>query len=131
MAGTARSLKHLPESTSLMRVLSCFGGIDVGSTSARKPLCPARVGPTHEWYLDLGKAFRYFAFEFGAGLGQPVVIIAPPLSQPRLVTVGPVGDPVAGDGSEQVMTQLPAASGIVGGSELQQGLSRFQGLHGT
>src|SRR5262249_51711556 len=50
--------------------------------------------PPVEWHLVLGKAFRHLAFDLGAWLGQPVVVIAPPLFQPRLVAVGPVGDPM-------------------------------------
>jgi hypothetical protein len=35
--------------------------------------------------LDHDKALRHLAFHRGAGPGQPVVVIAPPLFQPRLV----------------------------------------------
>src|SRR5579871_2983135 len=78
--------------------------VQQGRVSARKTtqvaICLARSGPSHEWHLVLGNAFRHLAFHLGAGLGQPVVVIAPSLFQPRLVAVGAVTDPVRGDGIE-------------------------------
>jgi len=58
-------------------------------------------------------------------------VIPPPLFHPRLVTVGPVADPMARDGIEQVVTQLQAACGVIRGCELEQRLKGFQGLHRT
>src|SRR5262249_13207340 len=87
-----------------------------------RPALVARSGRPHECRLVLGKAFRHLAFDLGAWLGQPVVVIAPPLLQPRLVAVGPVGDPMGGDGIQQLVIQLQAACGVVGGPELQQRL---------
>ena len=66
------------------------------------------AGGGQEWHLVLGKAFRHLAFDLGAWLGQPVVVIAPPLFQPRLVWVGAVSDPMAGDGVEQLVVQAQA-----------------------
>ncbi len=82
--------------------------------AARRRTRPMRVRPTDEWHVVLVNAFRHFAFHLGAGLGQPVVVMAPPLFQSRLVTVGPVGDPMAGDGVQQVPIQAQAACGVAG-----------------
>ena len=57
-------------------------------------------GRCDEWHLVLGNPFRHLAFHLGAGLGQPAVVVAPPLFHPRLITVGSVADPMAGDGIE-------------------------------
>jgi len=72
--------------------------VDVSSASKRS--AQTYFGGADEWHLVLGKAFRHLAFHLGAGLGQPVVVIAPPLFQPRLIPVGPVADPMGGDGIE-------------------------------
>src|SRR5262245_1951894 len=37
------------------------------------------VGGADEWHFDLGRAFRHLAFDLGAGLGPPAVVVAPPL----------------------------------------------------
>src|SRR3954469_12995712 len=60
----------------------------------------ARVGPEPEWHLLLGNCFRHAAFQFGPGLGQPVVLAPPPLPQAGLVPVRPAPDPVGGDRGE-------------------------------
>ena len=64
------------------------------------------------------------------GSGQPAVVIAPPLLHPRLVPVGAVGDPVGGDGVEQVVVQPQAVRGAAGRPELEQRLEGRQGLQG-
>src|SRR5262249_23492377 len=69
------------------------------------------AGVPDEWHLLLGDAFRHLASNLGAGPGQPVVVIPPPLLQPRLVTVRAVPDPVGGDGGEQVAVQPRAFGG--------------------
>src|SRR5262249_29184395 len=89
------------------------------SSFPRLTLAQARFGPTREWHLVLGNAFRHLAFHLGAGLGQPVVVIAPPLFQPRLIPVGAVADPVRGDGIEQVVVQAEPAGRVLRGAELQ------------
>jgi hypothetical protein len=78
----------------------------VDQSSAFSALMRTYAGVSDEWHLVLGNAFGHRAFHLGAGLGQPVVVIAPPLFQPRLVPVGPVADPMGRDGIEQVVTQL-------------------------
>src|SRR5262249_16381600 len=83
------------------------GGIDVGSTDAPKPNTAARVGPTHEWHLLPGKGFRHSAFHLGPGLGQPAVVVPPPLLQPRLVPVRAAPNPVGSDRVEQVAPLTP------------------------
>lgn len=90
------------------------GEAQAGSIRWVRPALLGRVDPPPEYHLVLVKAFRHLAFDLGAWLGQPVVVIAPPLLQPRLVTVGPVGDPMGGDGVEQVVTWLQAAFGVLG-----------------
>lgn len=52
--------------------------------------CFARVGPTHEWHLDFGKAFRYFAFEFLAWFCQPSEMIATAFFRARFEAIGTV-----------------------------------------
>ena len=86
-------------------------------------------GRCDEWHLDLDNSFGHLAFHLSAGLGQPAVVIAPPLFHPRLVPIRAVTDPVRGDGVEQVVVQAQPAGGVLRGSELQQGLERSQGLH--
>jgi hypothetical protein len=72
-----------------------------------------RAGVSHEWHLVVGNAFRHLAFHLSAGLGQPVVVIAPTLLQTWLVPVGSATDPVAGDGSE-VATSSPVGEALCG-----------------
>src|SRR5262245_58255188 len=97
----------------------------------RLTLAQARFGPPDEWHLVFVNAFRHLAFEFGAWLCQPAVVIGPTLLHARLVTVGAVGDPMGGDGIEQVVVQAQAACGVTGRVKLQQRPKRFQGLHGA
>src|SRR5262249_12437190 len=89
------------------------------------------LGISDEWHLVLGKSFRHLVFDLGAWLSQPAVVIAPPLFHARLITVGPVGDPMGRDGIEHVVIQAHAIYGVPRGSELQQRLESFQGLHRT
>jgi hypothetical protein len=74
---------------------------------------------SNEWHLVLGNAFRHLAFHLGTGLGQPVVVMPPPLVQPRLVPVGAVADPVGRDGIEQVVVQTQPPGGVLRDAELQ------------
>ena len=80
----------------------------VRSTSVPRALPPICFGHIAEWHLVPGNAFCHLAFHLSAGLGQPAVVIAPPLFHPRLVPVGAVADPLGGDGVEQ----LPVRSGL-------------------
>jgi hypothetical protein len=73
------------------------GARGVPSTYAPKPSSPARSGPTHEWHLLLGIAFRHPAFHLGPGLGRPVVVVPPPLLQARLAPARAAPHPVGGD----------------------------------
>src|SRR5579884_212012 len=77
------------------------------------------VGRGDEWHLPLVNPFRHLAFHLGAWLGQPAVVIAPPLLHTRLVAVGPVRDPMAGDGIRQLVVHAPAAGGVTRGPGLQ------------
>src|SRR5262245_2377241 len=89
-------------------------GPRLGRFQARCPVCPRAVrcvGRWDEWHLLAGNAFGHLAFDLGARLGQPAVVIAPALFHARLVTVGAVGDPMGGDGLEQVVAQAQAACG--------------------
>src|SRR5262249_16676848 len=88
---------------------------------AEKALHPCSP-PCRQWYechFPFVTPFRLLAFHPGAWLGQPAIVIAPPLLHTRLVTVGPVRDPMAGDGIQQLVVQAQAAGGVTRGSELQ------------
>lgn len=65
-----------------------------------------RVSRCDEWHLDFGNAFRHLAFDFGAWLGQPAVVIAPPFFHTRFEPIAAVGDSMGGDGIEQVLGQI-------------------------
>ncbi len=70
-------------------------------------LAVARVSRLDEWHLLIVTAFGHHAFQFGAGLGEPATVVLPPLLQPRLEPVGPVGDPMGGDRIEHLVEQTP------------------------
>src|SRR5579875_900266 len=89
------------------------------------------VGPSDEWHLDLANALCHLAFHLGAGLGQPVVVIAPPLFQPRLVPIRPIRHTMSGDGAEEVLVQSQALFSVLGGLKLKHWLKCFQRLHGA
>src|SRR5262245_42289630 len=75
----------------------------VRPTSAPFAIPPIFSAHIDEWHLVLGNAFRHLAFHLGAGLGQPAVVVAPPLLHPWLVPIRAVADSVGGDGIEQVV----------------------------
>src|SRR5262249_20970147 len=108
--GRQWAVKRQREPTNCSAVAPC-------RACARNPFTGlARSGPIAEWHLVLGNAFRHLAFHFGAGLGQPAVVVAPPLFHARLVPVGAVADPVGGDGIQQGVGQAPPAGGVLVGS---------------
>src|SRR5262245_26596036 len=83
-----------------------------------------------EWHLLLGNAFRHLAPDLGAGPGQPVVVVPPPLLQPWLVAVRAAPDPVRGDRVEYMAVQPHPVRGA-GRPEREQRLEGRQGLHGA
>src|SRR5471030_1083943 len=97
-------------------------------------LARARVrcsGRADEWHLDFAKAFRHLAFDFGAWLVQPVVVIAPAFFHAWFVAIRSVSDSMSGDGIEEVLIHAQALGGISGSAKLDQRLESFQGLHGS
>src|SRR5439155_12255954 len=74
----------------------------------------ARVGQIDEWHLDFRNSFRHLAFDFGTWLGQPAIVIAPPLFQARFVTIGSVSDSMSGDGVKQAVVQPQAVCCVTG-----------------
>ncbi len=56
------------------------------------------IRPIAEWHLDFGNTFRHIAFDLGARLCQPAVVIASLLFHARFVAIGSVSDSMCGDG---------------------------------
>jgi len=66
----------------------------------------ASVGASHEWHLDIRKAFCHLAFDHCSWLCQQVIIVTPLLLRARFVAIRSVSDPMDGDGIKQLLVQL-------------------------
>ncbi len=82
-------------------------------------------GMSDEWHLDSCNAFSHIAFDLGAGLCHPVIVIASQLFHARLVTIGSVGNSMGGDGIEQVLVDSETICRVMSGPKLNQWLKGF------
>ena len=66
---------------------------------------PARVGGRHEWHLDVRKTFHHFAFELGARLCQPCVMILSLFFRAGFEAIGAIGHSMSSNRSEEFLVQ--------------------------
>ena len=74
------------------------------------------IGRLHEWHLEFDNAFGHLAFEFGAGLHQPIVVSLSTLLEAGFEAIRSISHAMSGDGIEQVLVQLEPMGGALVGS---------------
>lgn len=77
--------------------------------AAKSAMCLVRfrMAVTHsgrlvEWHLVLFKSFEDITFDFVPRLHHAIVFLLPAFSHARFKAIGAVGDPMSGDGIEQL-----------------------------
>jgi hypothetical protein len=68
---------------------------------------PSRGGGIEEWHLVLSKGVHHLTFRVAPRFHETIIRLGPALLSARLISVGPIRDPVASDRFEQLLLLLP------------------------
>lgn len=89
-----------------IKLATCFGHID-------------------EWHVVSDKPFCHHAFDLGAWLGQPAVVVASVLFHAGFEAVRPISDLMRGDGVKQLLVESHAVRCTAFALEGDQWLERL------
>jgi hypothetical protein len=67
---------------------------ETGADASSRPTHPGRCD---EWHLDYQNSVPHIAFGIPPGFSEKAIVLGSAFSQPRFISVGPIGDTVFGD----------------------------------